>query len=64
MPLVTVTHAWGTNTFVSQLIKRCKDAGVETVYDIMEMEDDKRNGLLQMDARQMYVHKVLFVACS
>lgn len=36
-----------------QVIKRCKEAGVETVYDIMEMEDDKRNGLLQMDARQM-----------
>ena len=53
MPLVTVTHAWRTNIFVSQLIKRCKDAGVETVYDIMEMEDDKRNVLLQMDNRQM-----------
>lgn len=36
-----------------QVIKRCKEAGIESVYDIMEMEDDKRNALLQMDARQM-----------
>ena len=43
---------------VLQVVKRCKDAGVETVYDIMEMEDDKRNELLQMDARQMYVPMV------
>ncbi|KAJ8489445.1 hypothetical protein ONZ45_g13584 [Pleurotus djamor] len=32
---------------------RCKDAKIESVYDIMEMEDDQRTSLLQMDARRM-----------
>jgi pre-mRNA-splicing helicase BRR2 len=36
-----------------QVIKRCKEANVESVYDIMEMEDDQRSDLLRMDARQM-----------
>lgn len=39
-------------------MKRCKDAGIDSVYDIMEMEDDKRNQVLQMDNRQMYVPKL------
>ena len=38
-----------------QVIKRCKDAGVESVYDIMELEDDVRNNVLQMTPAQMYV---------
>ena len=37
------------------MISRCKDAGVESVYDIMELEDDVRNNLLQMTAPQMCV---------
>ena len=37
----------------TQVIKRCQEAGVESVYDIMDMEDEKRNALLQMDNRQM-----------
>ncbi len=36
-----------------QVIKRCQDAGVESVYDVMDMEDDQRSQLLQMDNRQM-----------
>ena len=48
-PLKQIPH------FEPEVVKRCKDAGVGTVYDIMELEDDKRNNLLQMDARQMYV---------
>lgn len=36
------------------MIKRCNDAGAESVYDIMEMEDDKRNELLKMDNKHMY----------
>lgn len=36
-----------------KVIKRCKEAGVESVYDVMDMEDDQRNKLLQMDNRQM-----------
>ncbi|KAM0747473.1 Sec63-domain-containing protein [Meredithblackwellia eburnea MCA 4105] len=39
--------------FTSEVIKRCVDADVRSVYDIMELEDDQRNTLLQMDARQM-----------
>ncbi|KAI0070649.1 Sec63-domain-containing protein [Panus rudis PR-1116 ss-1] len=46
-PLKQIPH------FEPDVIQRCKEAGVETVYDIMEMEDDKRNELLRMDARQM-----------
>ncbi|KAF7797360.1 hypothetical protein EIP86_008555 [Pleurotus ostreatoroseus] len=46
-PLKQIPH------FEPDVIKRCKEAGAESVYDIMEMEDDKRNELLQMDSRQM-----------
>ncbi|EPQ53751.1 Sec63-domain-containing protein [Gloeophyllum trabeum ATCC 11539] len=46
-PLKQIPH------FEPDVIARCKEAGVESVYDIMEMEDDKRNAVLQMDARQM-----------
>ena len=38
---------------VMQVIKRCKDANVESVYDVMELEDDQRNQLLQMTPAQM-----------
>jgi len=34
-------------------VKRCKEAKIESGYDIMEMEDDQRSDLLRMDARQM-----------
>lgn len=37
----------------SQVIKRCRQAGIESVYDVMEMEDDKRNELLRMTPTQM-----------
>ncbi|KAF7968038.1 hypothetical protein HWV62_32144 [Athelia sp. TMB] len=46
-PLKQVPH------FESDVIKRCKDANIESVYDIMEMEDDQRSDLLRMDAKQM-----------
>ena len=39
--------------FTSEVISRCVDADVKSVYDIMELEDDQRNSLLQMDTRQM-----------
>lgn len=42
-------------SFTMQVIKRCKDANVESVYDVMELEDDQRNQLLQMTPAQMYV---------
>ncbi|KAF9226154.1 Sec63-domain-containing protein [Gyrodon lividus] len=46
-PLKQIPH------FEPEVIQRCKGAGIESVYDIMEMEDDKRTELLQMDVRQM-----------
>ncbi|KAH9932327.1 Sec63-domain-containing protein [Fomitopsis serialis] len=46
-PLKQIPH------FEPEVIARCKAAGVDSVYDIMEMEDDKRNTVLRMDARQM-----------
>ncbi|KAI8064474.1 Sec63 Brl domain-containing protein [Gongronella butleri] len=39
--------------FTSSVIERCEAAGVESVFDIMEMEDDVRNKALKMDAKQL-----------
>ncbi|ETW75698.1 hypothetical protein HETIRDRAFT_460980 [Heterobasidion irregulare TC 32-1] len=46
-PLKQIPH------FELDVVKRCKEAGIESVYDVMEMEDDKRNALLQMNSPQM-----------
>ncbi|KIJ93294.1 hypothetical protein K443DRAFT_112249 [Laccaria amethystina LaAM-08-1] len=46
-PLKQIPH------FETEVIKRCKDAGVDSVYDVMELEDDRRNKLLQMTPDQM-----------
>lgn len=35
-------------TDILQVINRCNDAGIETVYDVMEMEDDDRTKLLDV----------------
>jgi len=35
------------------VIKRCADAGVESVYDIIDLEDENRTQLLQMSNQQM-----------
>jgi pre-mRNA-splicing helicase BRR2 len=35
------------------LIKKCQAAGVETIYDIMELEDDKRTNLLKMSKENL-----------
>ena len=43
---------------ISQVINRCNEAGIETVYDVMEMEDDDRTKLLQMTSSQMYVDSI------
>jgi pre-mRNA-splicing helicase BRR2 len=47
-PLKQIPH------FETDIVKRCKEAGVENVYDIMDMEDNQRNMLLQLDGHQMY----------
>ncbi|KAG5318519.1 U520 helicase, partial [Pseudoatta argentina] len=56
-----VTQAmWSKDSYLKQLphftaetIKRCTDKGVETVFDVMELEDDDRNRLLQLTDAQM-----------
>lgn len=55
-----VQAMWETDSPLKQLphfepdiIKRCQEAGAETVYDIMEMEDEDRNKVLQMTNAQM-----------
>nr|CAI5865607.1 unnamed protein product [Callosobruchus analis] len=39
--------------FTNEVIKRCADKNVETVFDIMELEDDDRSKLLQLTDSQM-----------
>ncbi|BFZ63546.1 Pre-mRNA-splicing helicase BRR2 [Saitoella coloradoensis] len=39
--------------FTNDVIDRCKTAGVESVFDLMDLEDDDRNNLLQMNPRQL-----------
>lgn len=56
-----VTQAmWSKDSYLKQLphfsadiIKRCTDAKIETVFDIMELEDDDRTKLLQLSEAQM-----------
>jgi pre-mRNA-splicing helicase BRR2 len=39
--------------FTTDMVKRCTDSGVDTVFDIMELEDEDRNKLLQLTEVQM-----------
>lgn len=39
--------------FTNDIIKRCEDKGVESVFDIMELEDDVRNDCLRLDQLKM-----------
>lgn len=39
--------------FDGEVLKRFKEENLDSVYDIMELEDDKRNELLQMNDRQL-----------
>lgn len=56
-----VTQAmWSKDSYLKQLphfnaeiIKRCTDKKIETVFDIMELEDDDRTKLLQLTDAQM-----------
>lgn len=56
-----VTQAmWSKDSYLKQLphfnaeiIKRCTDKNIETVFDIMELEDDDRIKLLQLNDVQM-----------
>ena len=56
-----VTQAmWSKDSYLKQLphftadiIKRCKEQEIETVFDILELEDDDRIQLLQLDENQM-----------
>ncbi|RZF42849.1 hypothetical protein LSTR_LSTR003673 [Laodelphax striatellus] len=56
-----VTQAmWSKDSYLKQLphftadiIKRCQDKEVDTVFDMMELEDDDRSKLLQLSDAQM-----------
>jgi pre-mRNA-splicing helicase BRR2 len=56
-----VTQAmWSKDSYLKQLphftqdiVKRCTEKGVETVFDIMELEDEDRSKLLQLTDTQM-----------
>jgi pre-mRNA-splicing helicase BRR2 len=39
--------------FSGDLIKRCADKKIESIFDIMEMDDDERNTLLQLSESEM-----------
>jgi pre-mRNA-splicing helicase BRR2 len=39
--------------FTTDLIKKCTEKGLESVFDIMDMEDDARNSLLELTSNQM-----------
>lgn len=39
--------------FTSEIIKRCTEQEIETVFDIMELEDEDRSKLLQLSDSQM-----------
>lgn len=39
--------------FTSDIIEECKKEGIESVLDIMDMEDGKRDALLNFDQKQM-----------
>ncbi|KRZ08826.1 U5 small nuclear ribonucleoprotein helicase [Trichinella pseudospiralis] len=39
--------------FSNELIKRCAEKGIETIFDIMDMEDEDRNQLLNLNQTEM-----------
>ena len=57
---MTVQAMWNSDSplrqiphFSSNVVARCKEAKISTVYDVMDLEDNERNDLLQMTTRQM-----------
>jgi pre-mRNA-splicing helicase BRR2 len=46
-PLKQIPH------FTNDIIKRCGEAGIESVFDLMEMDDEQRTELLQMTPNQL-----------
>jgi len=56
-----VTQAmWKKDSYLKQLphfnadiIKRCNENKIDSIFDIMEMEDEERNGLLQLSEAEM-----------
>ena len=39
--------------FDDNILKRCKRSNVETVYDVMALEDDERNEILRLDGEEL-----------
>lgn len=54
-PLKQIPH------FSAEIIKRCQDRGVETVFDVMEMEDDARAEVLKGLAQRQMADVAKFV---
>lgn len=57
---MTTQALWNKDSYLKQLphftpdiIKQCQDKTLETIFDIMEMEDEERNALLQLTEAQM-----------
>lgn len=57
---MTVQAVWNTDSALRQIphfsaavVGRCKESGVDSVYDLIDLEDDDRNNLLKLDNRQM-----------
>jgi len=57
----SVTQAmWGRDSYLKQLphfttdkIKACTDKGIESIFDVMEMEDEERDSLLDLSEAEM-----------
>lgn len=39
--------------FTAPVLDRCAQANVENVYDVIDLDDEPRNQILQMDAKQL-----------
>ena len=39
--------------FSTEIIERCKEKSVETIFDIMDLEDDDRNEILKLNSSKM-----------
>ncbi|XP_014676711.1 PREDICTED: U5 small nuclear ribonucleoprotein 200 kDa helicase-like [Priapulus caudatus] len=57
---MTTQAMWSRDSYLKQLphfgpelIKKCTEKGIETVFDVMEMEDEDRNQLLKLTDAQM-----------
>uniref|UniRef100_A0A915JEM5 Helicase ATP-binding domain-containing protein n=1 Tax=Romanomermis culicivorax TaxID=13658 RepID=A0A915JEM5_ROMCU len=57
---MTVQAMWNKDSylkqlphFTSEIVKRCSEKKIETIFDLMEMDDEDRNNLLQLSESEM-----------